>query len=73
MLKRTKQVRARLKKLRKERGTQEEVAKELGVSKVYLRHLENGHVDPSAKFMFKLGKFFNESVYNLFPDLADQE
>ncbi|WP_160645090.1 helix-turn-helix transcriptional regulator [Chengkuizengella marina] len=59
------------KTLRKERGSQRFVSIELDIAESYLRHLENGYCDPSPKLMFKIADYFQCSVYDLFPDLAD--
>lgn len=63
--------RPRFKALRKERGSQREVAEALGVTETYLRHLENGYAVPGIDLAFKTAWYFNVSVYELYPDLAD--
>lgn len=49
--------------------TQKELAKELGISTVYVRKLEKGDVDPGRKTMIKYEKYFKRSMKSLFPDL----
>lgn len=62
-----------LSKRRKERGTQRKAANDLGITEVHLRKIEKGRGDPGVKLMFRMGRYFGESVYVLFPDLVDQE
>lgn len=59
-----------LKKRRAECGSQRKVATDLDITEIHMRHIENGYADPSSKLMFKMGSYFGESVYDLFPDLA---
>lgn len=58
---------------RKERGSQRKVAFDLGITEVHLRKIEKGRGDPGVRLMFRMGQYFGESVYVLFPDLVDQE
>lgn len=58
---------------RKERGTQRKVAFDLGITELHLRKIEKGRGDPGVRLMFRMGRYFGESVYVLFPDLVDQE
>lgn len=66
-------IRLLLREKRKERGSQRKVAMDLSITELTLRKIERRKGDPSIKLMFKIGKYFGESVYDLFPDLADQE
>ena len=54
---------------RKRKGTQKAVAKEIGISEVYLRMIENGTFPPGRDLMFKFSNYFDESIEKLFPDL----
>lgn len=62
-----------LKEKRTERGSQRKVAVDFNITEIHMRHIENGYADPSSKLMFKMGHYFGESVYDLFPDLAFAE
>lgn len=53
---------------RKKLGTQKFVASQIGISTVYLRMIENGTFTPGRDLMFKLERFFNKPVEDLFPD-----
>jgi transcriptional regulator with XRE-family HTH domain len=55
-------------KLRKAKGTQAEVAKQNGISAVYLRMIENGTFTPGRDLMFRLANYFESPVEILFPD-----
>jgi len=62
--------REKLINLRKSKGlTQEKMAKEIGISTVYVRKIENGDVDPGRNTLLKYQKFFNEDASTLFPDI----
>jgi putative transcriptional regulator len=69
---RTIQKRARFKHLRllKEK-TQLAVAQDFGVTESFIRNLETGRCNPEAGFMFKLAKYFETTVDDLFQDLAE--
>ncbi|OJV65149.1 MAG: transcriptional regulator [Clostridiales bacterium 38-18] len=57
----------RLEQLRKERGIkQEELAAILEVSRQTIGSLENGRYNPSIVLAFKLAKFFNLSIEEIF-------
>jgi transcriptional regulator with XRE-family HTH domain len=60
--------RVHLKNLRKQKGTQEKVAADIGISTVYLRMIENGTFTPGRDLMFKFSAYFGESPEKLFPD-----
>ena len=47
----------KIQKLRKKKGlTQEELAEELGFSRVYMGYIEQGRETPSLKFLIKLSR-----------------
>ncbi len=54
---------------RKRRGTQKEVADDLGITESYVRNIENGIFSPGRELMFKIGAYFGEPVEKLFPDI----
>lgn len=55
---------------RKNKGlTQLELAKQLGISEIYVRKLEHGTRNPSVNTMLKYEKFFGVSMKKLFPDI----
>lgn len=57
----------RLEELRKERGvTQEELAFALEVSRQTVGSLENGRYNPSIILAFKIAKFFNLPIEDIF-------
>lgn len=57
----------RLEQLRKERGIkQEELAAILEVSRQTIGSLENGRYNPSIVLAFKLAKFFDLSIEEIF-------
>lgn len=62
------QKRSHFKKLRLTKGTQENVAKEIGISTIYLRKIENGTLMPGRDLMFKFSNYFGENPEALFPD-----
>ena len=49
--------------------TQKEVAKELGISEVYLRKLESGDCSPGRNLMFRMESYFSKDVKVLFKDI----
>jgi len=56
-----------LEKLRKERGIkQEELAKELKVSRQTISSIENGRYNPSIILAFKIAKYFNKKIEDIF-------
>lgn len=46
--------------------TQEQVAKELEITKEYLSMLERGERNPSDKLKYKMSKLFGVSMYYIF-------
>lgn len=57
----------RLEELRKERGLrQEELADILEVSRQTIGSLENGRYNPSILLAFKIARFFNKSIEDIF-------
>ncbi len=57
----------RIEEIRGERGIrQEELAKALGVSRQTISSLENGRYNPSIMLAFKLAKFFDMSIEEIF-------
>lgn len=57
----------RLIELRKTAGlTQEDLAKEIGLTQSMIAHIEAGRKEPSKKYKIRLAKFFNVSVEWLF-------
>lgn len=59
--------------LRKQKGTQAQVAEANNISNVYLRMIENGTFTPGRDLMFRLSGYFNEPVQSLFPDYFKPE
>ena len=56
-----------LEKIRKEKGiSQEELAKALEVSRQTIGSLENGRYNPSIILAFKIAKYFNMSIEEIF-------
>ena len=57
----------RLEEIRKERNiTQEELAKVLEVSRQTVSSLENGRYNPSIILAFKISKYFNMPIEEIF-------
>ena len=57
----------RLEEIRKSRGiTQEELANILEVSRQTIGSLENGRYNPSIILAFKISKFFNLTIEDIF-------
>ena len=57
----------KLEELRKLRGIkQEELADELEVSRQTIGSLENGRYNPSIVLAFKIAKFFDKSIEEIF-------
>ena len=56
-----------LEKIRKENGiNQEELAKALEVSRQTIGSLENGRYNPSIILAFKIARYFNMSIEEIF-------
>lgn len=57
----------RLEEIRKERGIkQEELAAALEISRQTIGSLENGRYNPSITLAFKLARYFNMSIEDIF-------
>lgn len=57
----------RLEEIRKDKGiTQEELANILEVSRQTIGSLENGRYNPSIVLAFKIAKFFNLTIEDIF-------
>ena len=57
----------RLEELRKQRGIkQEDLAKALEVSRQTIGSLENGRYNPSIQLAFKIARYFNKSIEEIF-------
>jgi putative transcriptional regulator len=57
----------RLEELRKERGVlQEQLAEAVGVSRQTIGSLENGRYNPSIILAFKLARYFNLKIEDIF-------
>lgn len=53
----------------KKKKTQAEVAKDLGISHVYVRKLESGSVKPGRDTMLKFESYYGLGAKKLFPDI----
>ncbi|MCL5409658.1 MAG: helix-turn-helix transcriptional regulator [Patescibacteria group bacterium] len=57
----------KVQKLRKEKGlSQEELAHQLGISRVYMGFIEQGRETPSLKLLMKISRKFGVKVEDLF-------
>ena len=57
----------RIEEIRKERGTrQEEFAKSMGVSRQTISSLENGRYNPSIMLAYKIAKYFQLTIEEVF-------
>ena len=57
----------RIEEIRKERGIrQEEFAKYMGVSRQTISSLENGRYNPSIILAYKIAKYFNMTIEEVF-------
>jgi putative transcriptional regulator len=57
----------RIEEIRKERGVrQEEFAKLMGVSRQTISSLENGRYNPSITLAYKIAKYFNMAIEEVF-------
>ncbi|MEZ7757604.1 helix-turn-helix transcriptional regulator [Granulicatella adiacens] len=64
----------RLEEIRKAKGiTQEELANTLEVSRQTVGSLENGRYNPSIILAFKIARFFNVSIEEVFIYEEDQK
>jgi putative transcriptional regulator len=60
-------VKNRIEEIRKERGIrQEEFAKCMGVSRQTISSLENGRYNPSITLAYKIAKYFNMTIEEVF-------
>jgi transcriptional regulator len=67
-------VKNRLEEIRKAKGiTQEELANALEVSRQTMGSLENGRYNPSIILAFKIARFFNVSIEEVFIYEEDQK
>ena len=65
--KRDEAVKNRLEELRKARGIkQEELAEALAVSRQTIGSLENGRYNPSILLAFKIARYFDKSIEEIF-------
>lgn len=66
-IERRRAVKNRLEEIRKERGIkQEELAAALEVSRQTIGSLENGRYNPSITLAFKLARYFDMSIEDIF-------
>ena len=57
----------RIEEIRKERGVrQEEFAKVMGVSRQTISSLENGRYNPSITLAYKIAKYFDMTIEEVF-------
>ena len=57
----------RIEEIRKERGIlQEEMAKAMGVSRQTISSLENGRYNPSILLAYKIAKYFDMTIEEVF-------
>ena len=57
----------RIEEIRKERGIlQDEMAKAMGVSRQTISSLENGRYNPSIMLAYKIAKYFEMSIEQVF-------
>lgn len=67
-------MRNRLEELRKARGiSQEQLADALGVSRQTIGSLENGRYNPSIILAFKIARYFNLTIEDIFIYEEDSE
>ncbi|MCO7125078.1 helix-turn-helix domain-containing protein [Sporolactobacillus shoreicorticis] len=58
---------------KKKNVAQLKAAVDLGISESQFRNVETGRCDPSAKLMFRMAKYFETTVEDLFPDLMEED
>jgi putative transcriptional regulator len=62
----------RIEEVRKQKNiTQDDFAKTLGVSRQTISSLENGRYNPSILLAFKIAKYFNMTIEEIF--ICDEE
>jgi len=67
-------VKNRIEAIRKERGIrQEEFAKSMGVSRQTISSLENGRYNPSITLAFKIARYFDMTIEEVFIFEEDAE
>jgi putative transcriptional regulator len=54
------------------KGTQRQVAIDMGVTETTVRNIENGHSDPGVDLIFGFAIYFNVPVQELWPDLVER-
>ncbi|WP_213524244.1 helix-turn-helix transcriptional regulator [Paenibacillus sp. J31TS4] len=54
---------------REAKGSRDSVCSELGISKVYLRMIENGTMKPGRDLMIRFSTYYDRPLEVLFPDL----
>ena len=60
-------MRNRIEVIRKEKGIrQDELAKAMGVSRQTISSLENGRYNPSILLAYKIAKYFNMTIEDVF-------
>ena len=63
----------RIEQIRKERGIlQDEMAKAMGVSRQTISSLENGRYNPSILLAYKIARFFEMTIEEVFIFAEDQ-
>lgn len=66
-IKREVKMKNRLEELRKQKGIkQEDLANELEVSRQTIGSLENGRYNPSIQLAFKIARYFNTTIEDIF-------
>ena len=64
----------RIEQIRKERGIlQDEFAKSLGVSRQTISSLENGRYNPSILLAYKIARFFDMTIEEVFVFEEEQQ
>ena len=64
----------RIEAIRKERGIlQEDMAKAMGVSRQTISSLENGRYNPSILLAYKIAKFFDMTIEEIFVFEEEQQ
>lgn len=53
----------------RENLTQEQLAKQLEISTIYVRKIEKGVVNPGVRTMIKYENFFETDMKKMFPDI----
>jgi len=62
-----------LTELRQAKGPLSDVASDLGISKIYLRMIENGTHKPGRDVMIRMSSYFAQPIAKLFPDLFSDD